>query len=148
MSADITPQSLTLTAPATELRVRDILGRARRWLGVQGLSDDTCGAVELVLAEALNNIVEHAYAAESPGDIRLVATVSPLRLRCVLSDQGTALPGLTIPGGRLPPHNVARDDLPEGGFGWFLIRDLTDRIDYRRNAGWNHLTLDFGLIAS
>lgn len=142
-----TSQRFTLTATATDLTVRDILAQARHWLQAQGVADELCGSVELALAEALNNIVEHAYAADARGAIRLVAILSPARLICVLSDHGRALPGLELPGGDRPAHTVARDDLPEGGFGWFLIRDLTDRIDYRRHAGWNHLTLDFGLIA-
>lgn len=143
MTPSATPQNLTLITKATELSVRDILARARVWLRTKGLADETCGTVELALAEALNNIVEHAYAAETPGGIRLVVRLSPARLVCVLSDQGAALPDLKPPGGALPDPSVGRDDLPEGGFGWFLIRDLTDRLAYRRRAGWNHLTLEF-----
>lgn len=148
MTSDATPLQITLTAMAMDLAVRDILTRSRNWLRGHDLPDGICGIVELVLAEALNNIVEHAYAKDEPGEILMAATLTPARLICLLSDHGTALPGLKLPGGGLPDHDVARDDLPEGGFGWFLIRDLTDRIDYRHRDGWNLLTLEFRLDAA
>ena len=30
-------------------------------------------------------------------------------------------------------------DLPEGGFGWGMIRDLTDDLSYRRDGARNEL---------
>lgn len=138
-----TAQRLSLSTPASDLAVREVLARIRRWLHARALTDEDRGTVELVLAEALNNIVEHAYPADTPGEIRLDLTLDLTRLVCVLSDHGTALPGLRAPDGILPAHDVARDALPEGGFGWFLIRDLADRVDYRRAAGWNHLSVEF-----
>ena len=135
-------QRLSLSTPASDLAVRDVLARIRSWLHASALTDEDRGTVEIVLAEALNNIVEHAYPADAPGEIRLDLALDQARLVCVLSDHGTALPGLRPPDGTLPAHDVARDAFPEGGFGWFLIRDLADRIDYRRAAGWNHLSLE------
>jgi len=140
---DPAAQHLTLHTRASNLAVREVLARTRDWLHACAMPDEACGTVELVLAEALNNIVEHAYPPETPGDIQIALALHPARLVAILSDQGAALPGLCPPDGLLPEHDVARGELPEGGFGWFLIRDLTDRIDYRRAAGCNHLTLEF-----
>ncbi|MFU8777288.1 MAG: ATP-binding protein [Roseovarius sp.] len=145
VTPDIPPEQFELGIAASDLAVRDLLTRTRDWLRAHALTDETCGTVEIVLAEALNNIVEHAYPPEAPGAIRLALRLGPARLVCVLSDHGTALPRGALPDGTLPNHEVARDALPEGGFGWFLIRDLTDRLDYRRDAGWSHLTLEFRL---
>lgn len=140
-------QRLDLITSASALAVRDLLTRTRDWLSARTLPEETCGTVEIVLAEALNNIVEHAYPPCAPGAIRLDLRLHSARIVCVLSDQGTALRGGTPPDGILPDQAVARDALPEGGFGWFLIRDLTDRLDYRRDSGWNHLTLEFRRVA-
>jgi serine/threonine-protein kinase RsbW len=139
------PQQLDLRAPASDLAVRDLLARVRTWLRAHALPDDTCSTVEIVLAEALNNVVEHAYPPELSGAIRLALQRGSAHLVCVLSDHGTALPGGILPDGTLPARDVARDALPEGGFGWFLIRDLSDSLDYRRAGRWNHLTLEFHL---
>ncbi len=143
VTVDSTPQDFTLTASASELAVRDMLLAVRSRLSAHGVSEDTCGSVELALAEALNNIVEHAYTTDQPRDVLLSVSIKPDRLCFQLCDGGAPLPGLCLPKGRLPDHSGPRDDLPEGGFGWFLIRDLTERVDYERRDGMNHLTLEF-----
>jgi serine/threonine-protein kinase RsbW len=143
VTVDGTPTDFTLTATASELAVRDTLLTVRARLSAQGVSDDTCGSVELAMAEALNNIVEHAYATDKPRDILLNVSITPDRLCFQLCDGGAPLPGLCLPQGALPDRSGPIDDLPEGGFGWFLIRDLTERVAYERRDGVNHLTLEF-----
>ena len=52
--------------------------------------------------------------------------------------------GLPMPGGELPAGRLAEatdiQDLPEGGFGWFLIRSLTQDLAYQRVDGLNILS--------
>lgn len=102
------------------------------------LSADGRGTVEIVLAEALNNIVEHAYGgAEGRIQVRL-GHVSP-DIWCEIADGGIPMPDETLPAGHL--RDIApSDDLPEGGFGWFLIRTLAHDLTYRRQNGGNLLT--------
>ena len=129
--------------------MRAVLGDLRDWLGGTGAPDAACGSVEIALAEALNNVVEHAYGARPPPDplyaIRIDVTRSGAQLEVCIRDFGAALPGLALPEGRLPDANVARDALPEGGFGWFLIRELTTRLHYVQVDGENCLELSFNL---
>jgi serine/threonine-protein kinase RsbW len=104
---------------------------------VQDLPEDDRGTVELVLAEVLNNVAEHAYAGGSgPVEVGLCAT--PLGLACRIVDRGLAMPGGKLPDGGLP--DVAPPDFPEGGFGWHLIRSLTADLTYARSAGQNRLS--------
>ena len=99
------------------------------------LTDDCRGTVEIVLAEVMNNIAEHAYA-RFPGKIEVwvSAHVSVLFIRVV--DSGLPMPGDELPCGRLSEATEIAD-LPEGGFGWFLIRSLTQDLTYLREAGRN-----------
>ncbi|SFO34941.1 serine/threonine-protein kinase RsbW [Roseovarius lutimaris] len=143
VTVDGTPTDFTLTARASELAVRDTLLTVRSRLLAEGVSDETSGSVELAMAEALNNIVEHAYATGESRDIMLKVSIKPDRLCFLLCDGGAPLPGLCLPQGKLPDPSGPRDDLPEGGFGWFLIRDLAERVAYERRDGMNHLTLEF-----
>lgn len=145
MTADIRPTAFSLGLAATDLAVRAALGDLRARLAAQGLSEEGCGGVELALAEALNNIVEHAYPAGHPGEIRLSVTMTRGRLCCRLRDRGAPLPGLAVPARPRPDPAVARAALPEGGFGWYLIRDLTDALSYVRQDDENILTLEFAL---
>ena len=102
-----------------------------------------CSTVEIALAEALNNIAEHAYAPDSPGPLEIVAHIRDDGLEFVLRDHGRALPGLTLPAGQLPDSDVPLEDLPEGGFGWFLMHSLAESLSYIRENGENRLTLVF-----
>lgn len=96
-----------------------------------------CGKVELALAEVLNNIVEHAYCITREGKIELRITLEKQRVKCTVSDDGLPLPNSTLPSGQLQVLSNNTSDLPEGGFGWFLIRELADEIQYSRAGSKN-----------
>jgi serine/threonine-protein kinase RsbW len=99
-------------------------------------------AVELVLAEALNNIVEHAYPMASiEGPIRIKGHHHRDGLHIHIVDEGMAMPDGQTPLGCAPSVDVDLMDLPEGGFGWFLIKDLAKDVVYARVEGENRLQL-------
>ena len=50
------------------------------------------------------------------------------------------MPGLTLPEGTLAEIGSEVEDLPEGGFGWFLIRTLTNDLSYLRLQEQNILS--------
>jgi serine/threonine-protein kinase RsbW len=108
------------------------------------LSEDDRGTAEIVLSEALNNIVEHAYAAGT-GLIEVSVQVARGMLTCTIVDRGLPMPGEELPAGRLPDLQGS-DDLPEGGFGWHLIRTLASDLAYRRVDGRNELC--FSLVTA
>lgn len=132
-----------IEAPGTPLSIRTILAELRCRLVSLGVAQDQCGRVEIALAEALNNIVEHAYDAGQGGPVRLYGTFNRGRLDIALHDRGPPLPGLRPPDPRLPDSSGPTETLPEGGFGWYLIHDLTDTLIYRRDANENCLCLGF-----
>lgn len=96
------------------------------------------GTVEIVLAEVLNNIAEHAYA-NAPGSIEVEIQLTDSHLLCRFVDTGLPMPNSTPPAGVLPP--LDGEDLPEGGFGWHLIRSLSRDLVYCRDGEKNLLTL-------
>jgi serine/threonine-protein kinase RsbW len=137
------PAPLVFTADPAE--VRAALARLIAASPVQDLPEGDRGTVELVLAEVLNNVAEHAYAGgRGPVEVGLCAT--PLGIACRIIDRGLAMPDGQLPQGRLPPDSP--DDLPEGGFGWHLIRSLTADLTYARSAGQNRLSFLIPLNAA
>jgi serine/threonine-protein kinase RsbW len=127
-----------LRFPSEPMAVR---GALRSLLAARQLSllgEDDRGTAEIVLAEALNNIVEHAYALRR-GDIEVTIRVATGSLICTICDHGLPMPGETPPAGRLP-EALSLDDLPEGGFGWHMIRSLSRDLAYQRIEGRNELT--------
>jgi serine/threonine-protein kinase RsbW len=95
--------------------------------------------VELVLAEVLTNVVRHACQGEAGHPIDLKLRHQPVGLFVLVCDQGLPMPGHAAPEGR-PADPEA---LPEGGFGWSLIRMLASDIRYVRRRGRNRIALRF-----
>ena len=143
MKTDESKKGFAISVTGSMAGVREALTQIRSRLIDLGIGDDTCSTVELVLAEAMNNIAEHAYGSEHPGQLDISARISPSLLRFDLQDYGRPLPDQKLPYGKLPDNNVPVHDLPEGGFGWFLIRTLAASVQYRHENGKNLLSLSF-----
>jgi serine/threonine-protein kinase RsbW len=106
-------------------------------------SEDLRSSVEVVLAEALNNIVEHAYAC-ADGQIELHLRLASGGVDCDIFDSGSPMPNDELPEG-LAQSTADDQELPEGGFGWFLIRTLTSNLAYRRIDARNHLSFQLNI---
>ena len=115
-----------------ELSVRDALEQLKRGLSPIGLSNDDLASVEVVLGEVLNNIVEHAYGRSKEGEISISCVPRPFVLRFSVEDEGAALPDEQLPEGELPCLQGPLETLPEGGFGWYLVRNLSFDLKYQR----------------
>ncbi|WP_416236510.1 ATP-binding protein [Pseudorhodobacter sp.] len=118
--------------------VRDGLACLLAGPALRNLDAEARGTVQIVLAEVLNNIVEHAYSNAS-GEISIRLNQQAGGIHVVIIDQGAAFPQKEPPSGTLPQIDVMTE-LPEGGFGWFLIRNLVRDLAYRRIAACNHLS--------
>ncbi|MBU3029147.1 ATP-binding protein [Paracoccus marinaquae] len=126
--------------PANPAAVRDTLADIRLRFRSE-VSEDTLGRLELVLAEVMNNIAEHAARPSSAGEGAPSIHLSIVRhdggLACAISDDGVSLPEDCILPRGLPAMDP--EDLPEGGFGWYLIQDLTQALCYYREDQRNFL---------
>lgn len=120
--------------------VRRALTDAMETLAGNGLPPEDLQVLELVLAEVLNNVVEHAYAGRGDGVVELSVLCGGEAVGCAVVDRGNPMPGAALPCGGLPPAGSDGAALPEGGFGWFLIRALTQELRYVRTSGRNRLT--------
>ncbi len=125
----------------TPTEVRRILIAIMTDLARLRLDPEESGTVELVLAEALNNVVEHAYGPDKQGKVRLSVSHAPGGLRVCIRDNGVTMPDGAVPLSNLADGRRSKIDTPEGGFGWFIIRDLARDIRYRREGSEN--CLDF-----
>ena len=122
------------------LGVREVLARVMRSIDILSLDPEEKGSVELVLAEALNNVVEHAYrgAAERPVHLELHHAADGLHV--LIRDSGRPMPEERLPLSDLSTPDGEGPDAPEGGFGWFIIRHIARDIAYRRRDAENVLT--------
>lgn len=124
---------------ATPMAVRAALAELLHSLSTLDLEAEELGSVELVLAEVLNNIVEHAYGGHGCGQIAIHWTFGDTGLCFRIEDTGAPMPDGRAP---LRARRRAADHaalIPEGGFGWFLISGLAHDVSYDREQGCNVL---------
>ena len=144
---------LQFSLAPTPAAVRDAHIRISSWMAERRIDSVLRSNAEIVLGEALNNVVEHAFADSTHGPedsdaIRLDLRSGTAALRICIRDRGARMPGLMLPRGQLPALSGKAALLPEGGFGWFLIRELAGDLVYRRQNGWNRLDLVIGNTAA
>ncbi len=131
---------------ATDRSVRAALDRLCDRLDGAGVEPELIDLSRIVLAEVLNNIVEHAYGPDRDGAIDLSVQMIPKGVRCCVMDDGAPMPDGDVPHTERPVADAgAPMTWPEGGFGWHLVRDLTSQLCYRRGAGRNDLTFEITL---
>ncbi|SIO17021.1 ATP-binding protein [Vannielia litorea] len=141
------PQNaLRIVLSSTPLEVRRALEQVLGDLSPLDLNESERGIVELVLAEVLNNVVEHAYDENGSGEIKIAVLQGDRRLFCCVTDRGRPMPGLVVPVGQAAELDVPTNELPEGGFGWLLIRELTRDLRYTRTDNENRLTFSLDLV--
>lgn len=118
------------------------LARVERWLeGVLQrwtLSDRTVFAVDLLINEAVTNVINHAYSDTATHQITISLTDAATRIVVEIIDDGAAFDPLAAPPME-PGQDLAHASI--GGRGIHLIKSYSAEHDYRRVAGRNHLTL-------
>lgn len=94
--------------------------------------------LNLVLEEAISNILFYAFDNESEQKIYLILEYEEETLSIRITDTGKAFdPTKQIP----PDITLSAEERPIGGLGIFLINKLMDSVTYSRNDNMNILTL-------
>lgn len=137
-----------ISVQSGELAVRAALEQLMKELVPLKLDIEEAGTIELVLAEALNNVVEHGYPeTHEAGPIDIACQHHSDGLHFEICDAGLPMPDGKTPIGNSADLNVPMPDMPEGGFGWFLIKNLAKDVNYGRHGSKNHLQLRLSVRA-
>lgn len=128
--------AIRLVFPAEPFEVRAALSRLLDALPGEGVCPDLRSSIMIVVAEVLNNVVEHAYE-EQEGVVEMTLFPVTGGFRFEISDQGHPMPNGRLPPAGLPANTA--DGMPEGGFGWYLIHSLAQDIRYDRIGAVNRL---------
>ncbi|WP_299814375.1 ATP-binding protein [uncultured Jannaschia sp.] len=126
--------------PATDLAVREQIARVRVCLCRTRASVALQENVAILLGEILNNIVEHSLAGRHDARIALAVSRDADGICVETQDVGEPLPPQLLTSARLPETAVDVVNMPEGGFGWFIIHALADEMVYVRDEGTNRLS--------
>jgi sigma-B regulation protein RsbU (phosphoserine phosphatase) len=135
--ADIKPGSdmkadvISMNAVATE-----IPGTAERIASLgatAGLDDQACFQIKVVMAEVLNNVVNHASPARNAETIEIHCQIDIDHFEVTTRDHGKPLD--------IQPTHEFPQVYTEGGRGWPIILNWMDSVEYQSQAGCNLLTL-------
>lgn len=105
-------------------------------LGKADLPPCLVNRVILVLEELLTNILKYSGAHSVVGDIALTIDHDESGLILRISSEGQAFDPRGLTGSGASTSLVNRKI---GGLGLVLVNRLADRLEYRHEAGWNHL---------
>lgn len=120
-------------------QLADIERFVREAAGLFGLSEPLVGNLNLVLEEAVSNIIFYAYEGEEKEEeIDLSLRYEKPYLVIRLSDNGRPFD----PTARQDPDiSLAAAERPIGGLGIFLIKKMMDEVSYHRAEDKNVLIL-------
>jgi len=103
------------------------------------VSQELLFKIELVLEEALTNVIRYAYP-EASGDVEIECTVLENKLCLSISDWGDPFNPLERPE---PDLTCEMSERPIGGLGIYLIRHMGDEMHYTRQGHKNILSFCF-----
>ena len=103
------------------------------------LAPDVAFNLNLVLEEAVVNIINYAYPKEEHQSIYLSATLHEGSIILVLTDTGVEFDPTMAPEADI---TLSAEERPIGGLGIFLIRQIMNEVRYDRIDGKNVLTME------
>lgn len=104
-----------------------------------GLTPDVVFNLNLVLEEAVVNVINYAYPKEDHQWIYLSAKLQDGSIILVLTDTGKEFDPTMAPEADI---TLSADEREIGGLGIFLIRQIMNEVKYERIDGKNVLTLE------
>ncbi len=139
----------------TDPRVELQLARSKRELrrlsaAIQGFAEAqsleprVANALALALEEAVTNVVFYAFDGPPADEDSIWLTIERRAgsIHAVVRDRGRPFDPTAREAAPLPD---SLDDLEPGGLGIGIIRGIVDRLDYRREDGFNRLDLEIAL---
>lgn len=104
-----------------------------------GLSQALAMNINLVIEEALSNIIFYAFNDNAKHEIKLSISIDNNKLVIKITDDGIPFDPLSL---AQPDLTLSAEDRPIGGLGIFLISQIMDEMNYKRQKNQNLLTLN------
>ncbi|MFN8625452.1 MAG: ATP-binding protein [Candidatus Binatia bacterium] len=103
-----------------------------------GLAHKAIFQLNLALDEILTNVISYAFTDGAGHDIVLRLAVIAGQITAEVEDDGQAFNPLDV---APPALDAPLAERPAGGLGLHLVRQVVDRLEYRREGGKNILVL-------
>ena len=102
------------------------------------LTSEVAFAVNLALDEILTNTISYGYDDDEPHRIEITVGPEAEALAIVIVDDSAAFDLSSAP---TPDIGTSLEERPLGGLGLFLVHQMMDSVEYRREEGRNIVTL-------
>ena len=103
-----------------------------------GLDMSLTMSLNLAMEEAVVNVMDYAYPDGQKGDVEIEVTADQEWMTFVITDTGIAFDPTMKEDA---DTTLSAEERPIGGLGIFLVRQLMDVIEYKRQDNKNVLTL-------
>ena len=134
------PSELTLSVANRTDQLGAMIDAAEVFLSGWNVEPSDKQQVLIILDEVASNVVKCAWLDGAPHVFQISLHIEPaaplLCLAIKVVDDGRAFDPTTVPPPDLDAELEAREP---GGLGLFMMREMSDEVDYSRIAGRNHL---------
>lgn len=96
--------------------------------------------LNLALEEAVSNVINYAYPEQEGMPISLTMSSEDNTLVFTLTDEGIPFNPLES---KEPDLSLSAEERPIGGLGIFLVKQLMEKVEYKRAEGKNILTMTY-----
>lgn len=93
------------------------------------LNDDIYGNIMIAVTEAVNNAIRHGNKDNSSKNVSISLSLEEGMIKFKIQDEGTGFDFHQLPDPTLP-ENISRP----GGRGIFLMKHLSDEVDFKENG--------------
>ncbi len=111
---------------------------ASRWLEDRNAPPEVHYLANLAVEELVTNCIKYGYEDSGKHMIEVKLQISANELALTVTDDGRPFNPLELPE---PDIHLPIEDRPIGGLGIYLLRRMSDHMDYVRAAGRNSVTL-------
>ncbi|MGH8112332.1 MAG: ATP-binding protein [Rhodanobacteraceae bacterium] len=110
-----------------------------------GADDDVLFSLRLAAEEVFTDILDYGYP-DGTGPVTINIDAQPGQIRISFADTAPCFDPATVPA---PELDVPLEQRAVGGFGWHLVRQVMDRVEWEpREQGGNLFTLIKSLSAA
>jgi anti-sigma regulatory factor (Ser/Thr protein kinase) len=129
---------LTLQIKNSVASVQSANEAASRWLTERGAPAEIQYFATLAIEEFATNSIKYGYDDPNEHLIEVGISLSGFELMLTIIDDGHAFNPLETPE---PKLSVPVEERPVGGLGIYLVRKMSDRMEYSREGNKNRLRL-------
>ena len=135
---------LAFSAVADTINIGVLSRAVRSFVENLAFAEDICYNTDLVVSEALTNVMVHGFKESRPEPVLLTVLAFQNTVGVMLEDRGSCIPANVLNNMR-QVHSFQDDlelgELPEGGMGLAFMRMVSQRFVYQSEDGVNRLML-------